>query len=252
MQPRTRARVAPPPAVGSAPGVGSLDREALRRVGAAAVGVQQLASPAMVTLLVLLRQAPGARAARLLLRPSATARTTPRDRSVTGGISQLSWPDAAAERCPTLQATSWRPWIDPRRACGHAPTRVHLRCCADGAAPLAGPVVPGGWAVGADASTRPRVAPSLSFWCSPLPVRGAPHQPREPNRPAANGHWPDQLLAAATSIGFLGDGPGSGVHQVISSSHAWPSVAKGPAPGHHLSRKAMAVACPAACAAPGV
>jgi len=146
---------------------------------------------------LLLRQASDSGGTRLL-RPSATAH-----RHGIGHrrrISQLSWPDAAAERCPTLQATSW-PWIDQ---CASACTHAHLLRCADGAAPLTGPV--GGWAVGADASTRP-VSPSLSFWCPPLSVRGAPHQPGEPYRQAAaTGHWHRIPLPRPG---------GSGAHQLI-------------------------------------
>ena len=54
---------------------------------------------------------------------------------------------------------------------------------------------------------HPPVAPSLSFWCPPLSVRGAPHQPGEPYRQAAaTGHWHRIPLPRPG---------GSGAHQLI-------------------------------------
>jgi len=243
--------MAPPPAVGSAAGVGSLDREALGRVGALARGWGS-ASPAMVTWPVLLRQAPEAGTLACLrtggrgtLRPSVTVHRH--------GIGHR--PEASPHQ-PAILALGRTPpqngvralklrlglgsIIDLMRAC---PSAALCRRCRVRHWPAGRAWRLGGWR----RCIHPPVAPSLSFWCPPLSVRGAPHQPGEPYRRAAAtlsiGQTSCSLAAAAASIGFLGDGPGSGALGLVSSSHARTAVAKG-----HLSRKAMAVAC----AAPGV
>jgi hypothetical protein len=181
-------------------------------------------------------------AARLLLRPSATARTTPRDRSPEASTSYLG-------RTPPKNGV--RPF---KLRLGLGSTHAHARtpiCCTVPTVP------PRHWPAGRPGHAwrlggwrrciHPPVAPSLSFWCplSRCVVRLT--NPANPTgrRPMATGQTScsRQQLASdsLTTARAL-------VHQVISSSHAWPAVAKGPAPGHHLSRKAMAVAC----AAPGV